>query len=45
MPAYGFFPVLVSKEYTASVHGVDERLPVAALGDAVRVIYDALRTL
>jgi acetylornithine deacetylase/succinyl-diaminopimelate desuccinylase-like protein len=45
VPAYGFFPVLVSKQYTAAVHGVDERLPVAALGDAVRVIYDALRML
>jgi carboxypeptidase PM20D1 len=45
VPAYGFFPVLVSKQYTAAVHGIDERLPVAALGDAVRVIYDTLRML
>jgi acetylornithine deacetylase/succinyl-diaminopimelate desuccinylase-like protein len=45
VPAYGFFPVLISKQLTASVHGVDERLPVADLGKAVRVIYDALRTL
>ena len=45
VPAYGFFPVLLSKQYTASVHGVDERIPVAALGDAVRVIYEALRKL
>lgn len=45
VPAYGFFPVLLTKQDTASIHGVDERLPVAALGDAVRVIYDALRTL
>ena len=27
VPAYGFFPVLISKQLTASVHGVDERLP------------------
>ena len=27
VPAYGFFPVLISKELAASVHGVDERLP------------------
>jgi carboxypeptidase PM20D1 len=36
VPAYGFFPVLVSKQLTASVHGVDERIPVAELGKAVR---------
>jgi acetylornithine deacetylase/succinyl-diaminopimelate desuccinylase-like protein len=45
VPAYGFFPVLVSKELMASVHGVDERVPVADLGKAVRVIYEALKTL
>lgn len=45
VPAYGFFPVLLPKEYTGTVHGVDERIPVAALGDAVHVIYEALRTL
>ncbi len=45
VPAYGFFPVLVSKELTATVHGVDERLPVADLGKAVRVIYETLKTL
>jgi acetylornithine deacetylase/succinyl-diaminopimelate desuccinylase-like protein len=45
VPAYGFFPVLISKQLSASVHGVDERLPVADLGKAVRVIYEALKTL
>ena len=45
VPAYGFFPVLVSKQLTATVHGVDERLPVADLGKAVQVIYEALKTL
>jgi acetylornithine deacetylase/succinyl-diaminopimelate desuccinylase-like protein len=45
VPAYGFFPVLVSKELTATVHGVDERVPVEDLGKAVRVIYEALKTL
>lgn len=45
IPAYGFFPVLLPKQILATAHGVDERLPVAALGDAVRVIYEALRTL
>jgi len=45
VPAYGFFPVLVSKQLTATVHGVDERLPAEDLGKAVRVIYEALKTL
>jgi acetylornithine deacetylase/succinyl-diaminopimelate desuccinylase-like protein len=45
VPAYGLFPVLVSKELTATVHGVDERVPVEDLGKAVRVIYEALKTL
>jgi carboxypeptidase PM20D1 len=45
VPAYGFFPVLISKQLSASVHGVDERLPVADLGKAVQVIYEALKTL
>jgi acetylornithine deacetylase/succinyl-diaminopimelate desuccinylase-like protein len=45
VPAYGFFPVLVSTQLTATVHGVDERVPVADLGKAVRVIYEALTSL
>jgi len=45
VPAYGFFPVLLPKEITATVHGSDERLPVAALGQAIRVVYEALRQL
>jgi acetylornithine deacetylase/succinyl-diaminopimelate desuccinylase-like protein len=45
VPAYGFFPVLISKDLAASVHGVDERIPVADLGKAVQVIYEALKTL
>lgn len=45
VPAYGFFPVLLPKQLTASVHGVDERLPIADLGKAVRVLYEALKTM
>src|SRR5262245_3522209 len=44
-PAYGFFPVLISKQLSATVHGVDERVPVEDLGTAVRVVYEALKTL
>ena len=45
VPAYGFFPVLLPKEITSTVHGVDERLPVAALGQAIQVLYEALRQM
>jgi acetylornithine deacetylase/succinyl-diaminopimelate desuccinylase-like protein len=45
VPAYGFFPVLLPKDITATVHGIDERLPVAALGQAIRVVYEALQEL
>lgn len=45
VPAYGFFPVLIPKQLTETVHGVDERLPVSDLGKAVRVIYEALKAL
>jgi acetylornithine deacetylase/succinyl-diaminopimelate desuccinylase-like protein len=43
VPAYGFFPVLIPKQLLATIHGVDERLPVEDLGKAVRVIYEALK--
>jgi acetylornithine deacetylase/succinyl-diaminopimelate desuccinylase-like protein len=45
VPAYGFFPILISKQLAATVHGVDERVPVADLGKAVQVVYEALKTL
>jgi acetylornithine deacetylase/succinyl-diaminopimelate desuccinylase-like protein len=44
-PAYGFFPILASKQLIATVHGIDERLPASDLGKAVQVIYRALRSL
>ncbi len=45
VPAYGFFPALLPEAVLRTAHGIDERLPVAALGNSVRVIYQALRTL
>lgn len=45
VPAYGFFPVLLPKQLTGTVHGVDERLPVSALAQATQVIYEALKEL
>ncbi|MEO8603735.1 MAG: M20/M25/M40 family metallo-hydrolase [bacterium] len=45
VPAYGFFPVLLPKAITSTVHGVDERLPVTALGQAIRVLYETLKEM
>lgn len=45
VPAYGFFPVLIPRELAATIHGVDERLPVADLRRAIRVIYETLREM
>lgn len=42
VPAYGFLPFLLTKEQIATVHGVDEQLPVDLLGPAVQVVYEAL---
>jgi len=45
VPAYGFLPALLPQELLATVHGADERIPVATLGPAVRVLYEALRRM
>jgi carboxypeptidase PM20D1 len=45
VPAYGLIPILLSKDLVASIHGIDERIPVEALGKAVQVVYHALRRL
>ncbi len=45
IPAYGYFPALLDEELTSSIHGVDERVPVDALEQAVRVTWRVLRRL
>jgi acetylornithine deacetylase/succinyl-diaminopimelate desuccinylase-like protein len=42
VPAYGFLPFLLTKEQIATVHGVDEQLPIELLGPAIRIVYEAL---
>jgi acetylornithine deacetylase/succinyl-diaminopimelate desuccinylase-like protein len=42
VPAYGLLPFLLTKEQIATVHGVDEQIPVDLLGPAIRVVYEAL---
>lgn len=45
IPAYGLLPVLLPKDLYATMHGVDERLPVDSLAPAVHIVYEALRRL
>ncbi|HKJ24401.1 MAG TPA: M20/M25/M40 family metallo-hydrolase [Myxococcota bacterium] len=45
IPAYGFIPGLLDRELTASIHGLDERIPVTALETGVRVTYRTLGRL
>lgn len=40
--SYGVFPAVLSAEIVASMHGDAERVPVAGLGPAVLVFYEAL---
>ena len=41
--SYGVFPVTLSAELVASMHGDGERLPIAELGKGIQVMYEALR--
>jgi acetylornithine deacetylase/succinyl-diaminopimelate desuccinylase-like protein len=45
IPAYGFIPALLDTELAAAIHGLDERIPVAALETGVRVTYRTLLRL
>jgi acetylornithine deacetylase/succinyl-diaminopimelate desuccinylase-like protein len=45
VPAYGFMPALIDEELLTTVHGLDERIPVAELTRALRVTYRVLLRL
>ena len=45
VPAYGFLPALLSAELNATIHGADERFPLAELERAVRVTTRVLERL
>jgi acetylornithine deacetylase/succinyl-diaminopimelate desuccinylase-like protein len=45
VPAYGFIPARLPEELVASIHGVDERAPIAELERALRVTYRVLLRL
>jgi acetylornithine deacetylase/succinyl-diaminopimelate desuccinylase-like protein len=40
--SYGVLPAVLSAEIVASMHGDAERVPIAGLGPAVRIFYEAL---
>jgi acetylornithine deacetylase/succinyl-diaminopimelate desuccinylase-like protein len=40
--SYGVFPVILSTELAATMHGDGERLPIGELGKGIRILYEAL---
>ena len=42
VPAYGYLPALGDEALVATIHGLDERMPVAELARAIRVEYQTL---
>jgi len=42
VPAYGYLPALGDEALVATIHGLDERMPVAELARAIRVEYRIL---
>lgn len=43
--AYGFNPVILDEKQMASMHGIDERVPVDAFKQAVRLHYEVIEKL
>ena len=41
--SYGIFPAIVSAEAVSSMHGDAERVPLDAVAEASRILFDALR--
>lgn len=42
---YGFVPAVLSDEDSRRMHGIDERIPVAEIGNGIRRLVDILREL
>jgi acetylornithine deacetylase/succinyl-diaminopimelate desuccinylase-like protein len=42
--SYGIFPAIVPADAVASMHGDAEHVPLAAVNEAARVLFDALRS-
>ncbi len=45
MLTYGFYPVVLSQELSATFHGSDERFPTAETDRATRIHFDVVRAL
>jgi acetylornithine deacetylase/succinyl-diaminopimelate desuccinylase-like protein len=39
IPTYGLMPLLLPREEHGKIHGVDERIPVAGIGEMTEIIY------
>ena len=39
IPTYGLMPVLLPRAEHGKIHGVDERIPLAGIGEMTRIIY------
>lgn len=43
--AYGFNPMVATEAEMATMHGIDERIPIARIREAVQIHYDVITTL
>lgn len=39
IPTYGLMPLLLPREEHGKIHGVDERIPVAGIGEMTEIVY------
>ena len=39
IPTYGLMPLLLAREEHGKIHGVDERIPVAGIGEMTEIVY------
>jgi acetylornithine deacetylase/succinyl-diaminopimelate desuccinylase-like protein len=39
IPTYGLMPLLLAREEHGKIHGVDERIPIAGIGEMTRIVY------
>jgi len=44
-PAYGFSPILASEEVRRTIHGHDERVPIAGLRLGLQILFNVVRQL
>ena len=45
VPAYGFMPVLVSKDELRGIHGIDEKISLDNLLLGVKILYHLIHQL